>query len=523
MEYAFPSLSYPTVVVHRKTLYSVRILLLAEIPAMLNIRPYAEFILAACLVLLVYTLLHGIYRYNNIDDSWTLSYSYNYCQAGTTQDWRIGGESISMNNPGGLLSFGRVASWVQCGFLDKVGWSRQNGHLLSSLFTLLSVGLWFLIARKLKLSVALALTFCISLLLYEPIFQLANQSRSDFFAMFLVSAALYSWLSRFYVVAGLLSLMAIETHPLGVMAGVYIAAMECVAWRSWTLQSLTQKIGLFVLGALPVLSAYVLIYNDEIHFLFKLLSQYQDKSLRSFFLTYFLHASGYEYRHLPELAIFLFAAFIFFKKRLFETNPVPVMLLGFVILASFLLKRDNVHYMIYAAPPLLLLSLLSFETLVGRKFYLALFLLYFTPQYLYIFYTNQNNRLEVLDEKLQHAVPKNADIIFGDANSWITFKDRNFYHLKNIRLDYVHLEKYKNIYAISRDTVSNCGFPESKGCLEARGYLRKIPLQFEMTEQFQWGNEHYSIYRVRLATSGVASLNNLLTANEVTSPLRLRQ
>ena len=85
--------------------------------------------------------------------------------------------------------------------------------------------------------------------------------------------------------------------------------------------------------------------------------------------------------------------------------------------------------------------------------------------------------------------------------------------MKNIRLDYVHLEKYRNIYAISRDTVSNCGFPESKGCLEARGYLSKIPLQFEMTEQFQWGNEHYSIYRVRLATSGVASLDNQFAMN----------
>lgn len=473
---------------------------------MFNIRPYAEFILAACLVLLVYALLHGIFRYNNIDDSWTLSYSYNYCQAGITQDWRIGGESISMNNPGGLLSFGRVASWVQCSFLDNVGWSRQQGQLLSSLFTLLSVGLWYLIARRFSLTPVLAVTFAITLLLYEPMFQLAHQSRSDFFAMFLVSFALYCWQAEFYLAAGLLSLLAIETHPLGVMSGIYIAALEATQWRTWTVRNLTHKIAWFVLGTIPIVVAYVMIYNDDIHFLFELLSQYQQKGFKSFFLTYFFQPTGNEYRHLPELALILFAVFLFMRHRLFKMYAAPLVLLGGVLLASFLLKRDIIHYMIYAAPPLLLVCLLSFEQRIGRKAYLALFLLYVTPQYLYVFYLNQDNHLETLEAKLQHVIPKDADIIFGDANSWITFKDRNFYHLKNIRRAYVRLEHYQHIYAISRDTVSNCGFPESKGCLEARGFLANNRLRFDMTEQFQWGREHYSIYRVQVNPSIPASV-----------------
>jgi hypothetical protein len=375
---------------------------------------------------LVYFLLHGKYRIENIDDAWSLTFSYNLINKGEVFD------TVFLNGQGeGTSLFSMIYAYSYGSILNLIGWTKSNSHLISTFFFLSSLPLWFFIVLKLGHEKYLALSFILILLLSESYFGLANQARADALTFLLVTLSFFLFLYRFYFFSGLVTILAFENHATGSMVFFYIVVF-IISHRNEFLEDrklLLRKIILFGFGVLIGAAVYLYLHYPYLENFTKTIgerTEHFNSKYNNFILSYFLETKYY--RHLPELFIIAASMIIFISKKYFKDNKFILLFIIFVILASIVLRRPNFNYIVYAYPSFILLVLYVADRIKKINWVLVIFLILLIPQYLYVLKLNVHHDEKTYAEKLkQSPISEDTDVIFGSPNEWFVFYDKDFY------------------------------------------------------------------------------------------------
>lgn len=360
-----------------------------------------------------------------MDDGWSLSYLYNYVNHGVTSDLNFGDP---MN---GVRFFGKSHACLVGFVLNHIGWTRSNGHILSILFIGCALISWLFILKKLDYSLELSFSFVSASFLLDPFFTAATSTRMEAFEFLLIALAMMCLLRQWYESAMIITWLAIESHPIGVIAFFYLAAVffSSPSLRRSFLKKKTS-------GSLRILTTFllgffgfILLHHETLGQLQSLLSRKNmPPDLKAYGpLFYYFFETKY-YRHLPELALFGAALLVFIKKGFYRLDRFTFILLILLTTAAIIIRRPNFHYAIFFYPALLILLLRTSEALGRLKGIIILLLLLLLPQYLYVYANNHSFNFEKQVEILRTTVPNDGLPVLGNGNDWFSFFHRPFYY-----------------------------------------------------------------------------------------------
>ena len=397
----------------------------ASVPPHLRLGLWGATVAALLLVTgATYVLLHGIYRPENTDDAWSLSFAHNYVHRGITYDMNFG-----MSHRGVAL-FGKGHACVYGRVLDTVGWNKSNAHLISAAFMLLSAGVWHRIAIKLGYGRRQAGALALLMLLVEPFFGAANQARADAMTFFLDSLALLLFVCRLDLLSGLCATAAVENHPMGVMSLLYILALGMSQARTLLAdrKTLARRAGFFFLGLGIGAAGYLCLHGRFVHYVsevFRKENLGQGARVGNFLVEYFLRTKYY--RHLPELVLILASLGVFLAHRRYRQRPFPLILLGVMLGSTILIRHPSFHYAVYVYPAFLLIVMSAFPSPRQLAGALLTAMILLVPQYAFVFYKNHDHSFPRYVREIHSAVPDDGLPVIGRANDWFAFLDRPFY------------------------------------------------------------------------------------------------
>jgi hypothetical protein len=323
---------------------------------------------------------------------------------------------------GGTRVFGKVASLIQAIVLNHSGWSQRNGTILSSTFVLSALAFWscFLINTGLpRIQVSL---YILSLGLLEPFVSMAGKSRWEFFSFFVLSLCLWLASKRQEFPAVLLSFLALETQPIGIVAPLATAI--------FLLYKGQRKLRLFLyllVASLISAAAYVWIHPLALTTIIHA-DWSQGKGVAGGFLTgYFLMRK----RHLPELGLLLLAGAVYWKRRSFIKDHFAVFASLAVVIVACLLQHNNPAYMVFLYPFLLLAVWQLLPTRRLSAMATAVVVLLVLPQYgILMLHINLHEGYENRDiDSVKHAIidaqasmhlPDDQVRIYGDYGLWFS-------------------------------------------------------------------------------------------------------
>jgi hypothetical protein len=377
---------------------------------------------------LVYFFLHGIYRPENMDDAWFLSFAHNHVVNGVESDVAFGAEP-GQGGFGGVMLFGKSFSHLYGTILNSVGWTKSAAHKVSTLCVLLSATCWIGVLSKLGFSRRLAVFFGAALLLLEPFFGAANQARPDALSFLIVSGSSLCFVSRRYFLAGVLATVAIEIHPVGIsallfMGSVVIAPPARIAKE----KTASLKAFLWFAAGLGVgILYYLALHAYNLGLLPLVLTQGNTggSAVNNILFEYFFKTK--HFRHIPELIIIITSAgWYFFHRYDRENRFIPIFLIA-SLLFTVIIRRPNFMYTIYVYPAFLLLIFWTFER-HGRLLLVAVLLLvYLLPQYALVFVQNRSWDMGQYLSDVCALTPEDGSPIVGQPNDWFAFPNRTFY------------------------------------------------------------------------------------------------
>src|SRR6516165_5323636 len=257
----------------------------------------------AALVVTVYATLFGNYRVNlAIDTPWYLSFSYNYCMKGIETDATFG--VPFPGGMGGTVAFGKLAAMMQCAILTPFDWSLVAANVLSIAGVVLSMAAIFAFLVGERVGRLGAVTCCLGLAATEPFVAMANQSKYEYVTFLLAVCGLLLAARRHLLLAGLISVLAIEVQPIGIMAPIYLIAYEVSRmFQTHRFHLEFDRVAKLVFGGALGLAAYFILHPH----ILALMAASRNSSGWNAYPTHFLYEYFFEtrlYRHLPELLIF---------------------------------------------------------------------------------------------------------------------------------------------------------------------------------------------------------------------------
>lgn len=392
-------------------------------------------------IIAIYILLHGIYQPENTDDAWFLSFVYSHILRGIETDIVFGNIS-GQGGQSGVAAFGKTYSYIYGFILNILGWTKSHAHLISTAFLTLSAFCWFKIIKKIGFGKRFALFFSLALMLIEPFFAAANQARPDIFVFFLVSVSLLLFLERRYFASGLIAMIGIEIHPMGITAFFFFAAMLIAFPNCFEREEevRAKNITLFCAG---ILLGFFYYLANHYRCLFQvpnvLLGGVVDSSQVNNFLFEYFFRTKY-YRHVPEFAVILFCAGYFIWKKHYKDNVFIATFFVASLALDLFVRRANFHYVIFAYPSFLLLCLWTFRKRL--RLVMALILLYLLPQYAFVLVKNRHWDFNRYLEKVTNAVPDDDLPIIGGPNDWFAFMDRPFFVTQRLRNPKFYIETF---------------------------------------------------------------------------------
>src|ERR1700720_1087647 len=114
----------------------------------------------------------------------------------------------------------------QCAALAPFNWSLVAANVLSVAGVVLSMAAIFAFLVGEGFSSFGAATCCLALAATEPFIAMANQSKYEYITfLFAVSGLLLASRGQLFL-AGMISVLAIEVQPIGIMAPIYLIAYE---------------------------------------------------------------------------------------------------------------------------------------------------------------------------------------------------------------------------------------------------------------------------------------------------------
>jgi hypothetical protein len=387
----------------------------------------ATLLFGASLVLLgaIYLIVGGIYRPQNLDDGWALSYLYQFRLHGIEHASIFKSAVIPGTFQDGVFDFSKIQSFVYGTVLDLVGWTQAATHAVSTLLIAASAVIWGLIAHRLTGRRSLSIAAVILLLFSEAFFGPANQSRAEALTFFLASAAFALYMFEFELLSGLLVGLAFEVHPTGLYAGIYVASAVAAKASNGRFNNLnfSRSTALLVAGLVFGFGVYVALHSSAISNLPQVLASGNDGS--NILTAYFIKAKYF--RHVPELIFFVAMVVVFVVKRHWNNVKALSLLIGATGISILLVHRESVHYALYVYAPLMLISLWVVDRY--RKLHLTFLLcvIFFTVQYAAVYYLNRSYSFDAYSAAISKAVPNDGVAVVGTSNDWFIFKDRNFY------------------------------------------------------------------------------------------------
>ena len=442
----------------------------------------------AVFVVAVYATLFGVYRCNlAIDTPWYLSISYNYCMKGIETDATFGGSfPFAM---GGTVAFGKLAAMVQCATLAPFDWSLVAANVLSVAGVVLSMAAIFVFLVGEGFGRFGAVTCCLALAATEPFVAMANQSKYEYITFLLAVCGLLLAARRHLFLAGLISVLAIEVQPIGIMAPIYLISYELSRmFQTRQLRLEFDRVAKLVFGGVLGLAVYFILHPN----ILALLAASSNSAGWNAYPTHFLYEYFFEtrlYRHLPELAVFAACLVVHVWRRDYMQWPFPLVASLATLVTGFLLRHGNYFYTPFWYFPSFLLVFLTASAAWRAIALQALVLALFVPQYAVGYVEGHKySRQDELQVARSAIASRGADLshahIFGDFIFWPVFKDLSF--------EWAPTGKYNQPPGTS---YLICGLdppfsPEERVCPDELPAFSGM----QLVEQFSWAGQKYLIY-----------------------------
>jgi hypothetical protein len=451
----------------------------------------------AVLVVTVYATLFDNFRpITAIDTQFYLSFSYNYCMKGIDTDASFG--SSFPYGPGGTVAFGKLAAMVQCAALAPFNWSLVAANVLSVAGVVLSMIAIFAFLVSEGFGRFGAVTCCLALAATEPFIAMANQSKYEYITFLLAICGLLLAARRHLLLAGLVSVLAIEVQPIGIMAPIYLISCEVsrmIQTRRFRLEF--DRVAKLVLGGVLGLVVYFILHPHILALLAVASSNPPEWNFGSihFLYEYFFEASLY--RHLPELAVFAACLLVHIWRRDYMQWPFPIIASLATLFVAFFLRHHNAYYVPFWYFPSFLLVFLTISVAWRAVALPALVLVLFVPQYAVAYvrghkysYSGQGELQVARSAIVSRGTDLSHACIFGDSIFWPVFRDLSFEWSPSV---WYYQRRIPNgtIYLI-------CGldppfFPFERVCAD------ELPTfsDMELVEQFSWAGRKYLVYERR--------------------------
>src|SRR5262249_15872957 len=150
----------------------------------------------------------------------------------------------------------------------------------------------------------------------------ANQSKFEYITFLLAVCGLLLAARGHLVLAGLISMLAIDAQPIGVMAPIYLICYELsrmIQARQFRVDF--DRVVKLVLGGVLGLAVYFILHPHILALLAASSAAEWNASPGHFVYGYFFE--GRLYHNLPELAVFLAFLFVHIWRRDYMKRPFP--------------------------------------------------------------------------------------------------------------------------------------------------------------------------------------------------------
>jgi hypothetical protein len=449
----------------------------------------------AILVAAVYATMFGNYRVNfAIDTQWDLSFSYNYCIKGTETDATFG--SVFPGGMGGTVAFGKLAAMVQCAALSPFNWSLVAANVLSVAGVVLSMAAIFAFLVGEGFGRLGAVTCCLGIAATEPFVAMANQSKYEYITFLLAVCGLLLPARRHLFLAGLISVLAIEVQPIGIMAPIYLIAYELgrmIQARRYRVEF--DRVAKMVLGGVLGLAVYFILHP---HILALAAASPNPTEWGKEGSIHFLYGYFFEarlYRHLPELGIFIACLLVHIWRRDYIQWLFPIIASFATLFIGFFIAHRNYFYTPFWYFPSFLLVFLTISSAWRAIAVPVLVLVLFVPQYALGYVEGHKYaRQDELQVARSAIAGRGADLshahIFGDSIFWPVFKDLSFEWSPPVLYNPQRIP-HGTIYLI-------CGLDPPFFTFE-HVCADELPAfgDMELVEQFSWAGRKYLVYERR--------------------------
>ncbi len=398
---------------------------------------------AILLLVLAYSMLHTNFNIYFIDDSWTISNVWNFSQLGSNEDLVF----LESNDLGRKQYFSTTYYFI-CGlFLNLFGWTKSSAFLLNSIFIFLSSIVWWFILKRLPFSKKIMWPFVLFLPLFRPFFSAAHTGRADALTFLIVSFLFLQFIQRRYFLAGLLLVVAIETHIMGVIGAFYLLAYF-IYKREDLLFDFEHfcEMSLHFLVGLGFGFIYYYVLHWEVFSLetmMALITSKQDMSspLNNYILAYFTDMDWAS--HVWELILFLVGFFFYFKNKLYRKNKFLAILLLVLVISTLITRRENRAYFIYVAPAFLLMLFYTFEQIHRLPIFIKVLSTTFAIYFASLFYMHRTYDFDHLSHQIEHSLVKQNLPVVGISDIWFAAKERSFHPFNSHRdFNQVNLENF---------------------------------------------------------------------------------
>jgi hypothetical protein len=445
----------------------------------------------AVLVAAVYATLFGNYRpHTAIDTPWYLSISYNYCLKGIDTDATFG--AFFPVGMGGTVAFGKLAAMVQCTVLTPFNWSLLAANVLSVASVVLSMIAIFVFLVGEGFDRFGAVTCCLTLAATEPFVAMANQSKYEYITFLFAVCGLLLAARRHLFIAGLISVLAIEVQPIGIIAPIYLISYE-LSRMTQTRRCRVEfdRVAKIVLGGALGLAVYFILHPDIV----ALLAASSNSAGWNAYPTHFLYGYFFEsrlHRHLPELAVFTACLLVHIWRRDYMEWPFPIVASFGTLFFGFLLHHGNSFYTPFWYFPTFLLVFLTISVSWRAVALPALVLVLFVPQYAVAYieghkYADQSGLQLARSAIASRGIDLSQAHIFGDSIFWPVFKDLAFEWSPSV----TSIQPHGTSYLIC--DLDPPFFPFEHVCADE---LPDFP-GMQLFEQFSWADRKYLIYERR--------------------------
>ena len=348
-------------------------------------------VLAILSLALLYISLTQKYRAYDIDNPWFLSFSYNACHEHVQTD-----QFEQFRFPGGMDGvhlFGKIAAAVQCGFMDRFGWTPGTIVGLNVVFGIASLSLLWAFLLCAGYNERWVAGFILLLGVTEPVVSMMEKARYEFFAFFLLSLAMWLGIQGFEMAGVFIAFIAVETEPAAIMVPLVVVLL--LASKAKDRKRFALEVGII---AVVALACYIQLHPGAIREMVAAPRLTHEFYLGGTLSAYFIERR----RHLGELLVILIAACIYWQHRQQIFNRTPVWLAMFTCLVLFVL-HPTVAYVVLAMPFLLWPSLEAYDRAKLLRWIPAALFLYLIAGYAYLYQTNMHEGFDTGDFSLVRA------------------------------------------------------------------------------------------------------------------------